>query len=313
MFEIIDEMRKKAKADLKTIILPEGHDARVLAAAEKIKKENLANIILLDEDALEGQRIDIFAQEFYELRKFKGLTLEEAKATLRNPLYYAAMMVRHGEADGFVAGASHTTPDVVRASIYCLGVDPKFGTVSSCFIMVVPDCEMGERGTFIFADCGVIPQPTARELANIAISTADLEKMVLGFIPKIAMLSYSTKGSARGESVEKIREAVNLVKVAYPDLIIDGEVQLDSAIVPEVAKIKRADDVLKGEANVLIFPNLDAGNISYKLVNRLAKARAIGPILQGLNKPCSDLSRGCTSEEIIDCVVVTAIRSQKKD
>lgn len=312
MLEIIDRMRQKARGDLKTIILPEGNDARVLAAAEKIKQEKLANIILLDKDTLDVKKGEVMAQEFYELRKHKGLTLEEAGEALKKPLYHAAMMVRRGQADGFVAGASHTTPDVVRAAIYCLGVDPKFATVSSCFIMAVPDCVLGEQGILIFADCGVIPQPTARELANIAISTADLVKSVLGLIPKIAMLSYSTKGSAKGESVERIREAVKLVKATFPDLIIDGEVQVDSAIVPEVAKIKGADDVLQGRANILIFPNLDAGNIAYKLVNRLAKARSIGPILQGLNKPCSDLSRGCTSEDIVDCVVVTAIRSQKR-
>jgi len=312
MFEIIDELRQRAKKDLRTVILPEGRDARVKEAADKITREKLANIILLDEDSLDRNKVEVFAQEFYELRKHKGISLEEARATIKSPLYYAAMMVRRGEADSFVAGASHTTPSVIRASIHCLGVNAEFGSVCSSFIMVVPDCDLGERGIFIFADCGVIPQPTARELANIAISTADLEKTVLGFTPKIAMLSYSTKGSAKGESVDKIREAVNLVKASYPDLIIDGEVQVDSAIVPEVAKIKGANDVLKGQANILIFPNLDAGNISYKLVNRLSKTRAIGPLLQGLNKPCSDLSRGCSVDDIIDCVVVTAIRSQKQ-
>jgi phosphate acetyltransferase len=312
MFEIIEKMRRQARQDLKTIILPEGHDARVRAAAEEISREKLAKVILLDEDNLDAQKSADMAGEFYELRKHKGMTPEEARATLKNPLYYAAMMVRRGEADGFVAGASHTTPDVVRASIHCLGVDPKFVTASSCFIMLVPDCVLGDQGAFIFADCGVIPDPTSQELANIAISSADLARVVLGLTPRVAMLSYSTRGSAKGDSVEKVREAANLVKAAAPDLIVDGEVQVDSAIVPEVAKIKGAEDVLKGQANVLIFPNLDAGNISYKLVNRLAKARSIGPLLQGLNKPCSDLSRGCTSEEIVDCAVVTAIRSQGK-
>jgi phosphate acetyltransferase len=312
MFEIIDELRQRAKKDLRTIILPEGHDSRVREAAEKIKQDKLADIILLDEDVLDAQKIEKFSQEFYEIRKHKGITLDEARQIMGNPVYYAAMMVRNNEADGFVAGASHTTPDVVRASIHCIGVDRKFGTVSSCFIMVVPDCNLGERGTFIFADCGVIPQPTARELANIAISSANLEEAVLGFTPKVAMLSYSTYGSAKGESVDRVKEAVALVKAEQPNLIIDGELQVDSAIIPEVARIKGAHDLIKGQANVLIFPNLDAGNISYKLINRMAKARAIGPLLQGLNKPASDLSRGCTVEEIIDCVVVTALRSQKK-
>jgi phosphate acetyltransferase len=311
MFEIIDQLREKARKELKTVILPEGNDPKVLAAAARIKEEGLANVILLKEDMLEAAKIDKFAGEFYDLRKHKGITIEDAREALKSPLYYAAMMVRKGEADGFVAGATHSTPDVIRASIYCLGVNPRFATVSSCFIMAIPGWESGEKGGYIFADCGVISQPTARELANIAICTADFASTVLDFIPRVAMLSYSTKGSARGESVERIREAVNIVRASFPDLIIDGEVQVDSAIVPEVARIKGADDVLKGQANILIFPNLDAGNISYKLVNRLARARAIGPILQGLNKPASDLSRGCIVEEIVDCAVVTAVRAQK--
>lgn len=309
MFEIIDALRQKAKQDLRTIVLPEGNDPRVKQAVEEVVREQIAKVIVLTPENLDLQKCEGYAQEYYELRKHKGLSLSEARQTLKDPLYAAAMMVRNGDADGFVAGAANTTPDVVRAAIHCLGVDPQIGCASSSFIMVVPDCAMGSQGVFVFADCGVIPFPTAQELTSIALATADMAKMVLKVIPKVAMLSYSTKGSAKGESVEKIREAVTLIRKAAPDLIVDGELQVDSAIVPEVAELKSGNDILKGEANVLIFPNLDAGNISYKLVNRLAKARAIGPLLQGLNKPCSDLSRGCTVEEIVDCVAVTAIRA----
>lgn len=311
MFEIIDALRQKAKQNLKTIVLPEGNDPRVKKAVEEIIRGKIAKVIVLNPESLDPQKCEVYAQEYFELRKHKGLSLPDARQMLKDPLYAAAMMVRNGDADGFVAGAANTTPNVVRAAIHCLGVDPKIGCASSSFIMVVPDCAMGSRGVFVFADCGVIPFPTAQELSSIALATADLAKTVLEIIPKVAMLSYSTKGSAKGESVEKIREAVALVKQAAPDLIIDGELQVDSAIVSEVAKLKGGNDVLNGGANVLIFPNLDAGNISYKLVNRLAKARAIGPLLQGLNKPASDLSRGCTAEEIVDVVAVTAIRAQK--
>ncbi len=309
---IIKKIRQKAKRDLKTIVLPEGHDARVRKAAEEVSRSGLAKIILLEEGKLDLQKVEAYSQEFFELRKHKGISPDDARKEVLKPLYYGAMMVRRGDADGFVAGASISTPDVVRASIYCLGVDPEIATVSSCFIMAVPGCAYGENGVFVFADCGVIPCPTARELANIAMSTAKLAKEVLEITPRIAMLSYSTKGSAKGEMVDKVKEATLLVRNQRPDLIIDGELQVDSAIVPEVAKIKDPQSKFAGQANILIFPNLDAGNISYKLVNRLAKAKAIGPLLQGLNAPCSDLSRGCTAEEIVDCIAVTAIRAQYK-
>jgi phosphate acetyltransferase len=222
------------------------------------------------------------------------------------------MLTRAGEADGFVAGASHTTPDVAKAAIYCLGVDERLGTISSSFIMILSDENFGEKGVFLFADCGIVPEPSAKQLAGIAISTAELGRTVLGLSPRVAMLSYSTKDSARGKLVDKVKEATRLVKDLAPDLIVDGELQVDSAIVPEVAQIKNPNGIIKGDANILIFPNLEAGNIGYKLVNRLARARALGPLLQGLNKPCSDLSRGCSVEEIIDCVAVTAIRAAKE-
>ncbi|MDP2940302.1 MAG: phosphate acetyltransferase [Candidatus Omnitrophota bacterium] len=310
MQELIKKIHKKAKSELKTIVLPEGDEARVKQAAKEISAKGLAKVILLNEKDLKPEKLKIYGQEFYELRKHKGVSLADAQLQVSKPLYYGAMMVRNREADGFVAGASLSTPDVARCAIYCLGVNPDIATVSSCFIMVVPNCSLGAEGVFVFADCGIVPNPTAKELANIAIATAELTKEVLEFTPRIAMLSYSTKGSAKGEAVDKVREATQLVKNQRPDLIIDGELQVDSAIVPEVAKIKDPQGQFAGEANILIFPNLDSGNISYKLVNRLAKARAIGPLLQGLNFPCSDLSRGCNVEEIIDCVAVTAVRAQ---
>jgi len=220
------------------------------------------------------------------------------------------MITREGKVDGLVAGASHTTPDMARACIRCLGVDERIMIVSSCFIMVVPHCPYGEEGTFAFADCGIIPEPNSRQLACIALSTAEVVTKVLDFTPRIALLSYSTRGSAKAKSAEKISEALGLLKEMAPGLQADGELQVDAAIVPEVARIKYPDSQLAGKANVLIFPNLEAGNISYKLVQRLANARAIGPLLLGLNKPASDLSRGCSVEDIIDCVAVTAIRAQ---
>lgn len=308
--DTISKIRNKAKQNLKTIVLPELEDGRVLEAVRIIEREKIARVLLLSRDKMSPKDKERYVKEFYELRKAKGLTLDEARGLLENPLYYAAMMTREGVADGFVAGASHTTPDVVRASIQCLGVDERFELASSCFIMVVPDCEYGEGGTFIFSDCGVIPEPNSRQLAYIAIAASELVKKVLDFKPHIALLSYSTNGSAKGKFVDEVKKALEIAKQIQPDLLIDGELQVDAAIVPQVAQIKYPDSLLAGKANVLIFPNLGAGNISYKLVQRLARARAIGPLLLGLNKPCSDLSRGCSVEDIVDCVAVTAIRAQ---
>jgi phosphate acetyltransferase len=220
------------------------------------------------------------------------------------------MMVRDGKADGFVAGASHTTPNVARSAIRCLGIEERIGIACSCFIMIVPNSSLGDGGTFLFADCGIVPDPNPRQLASISITSADLARKVLGLIPRIAFLSYSTRGSAKGKSIDKVVEAVKLARDMGPGLLIDGELQVDAAIVPEVAQLKYPDSPLKGEANVLIFPNLDAGNIGYKLVQRLSNARAIGPLMMGLNNPCSDLSRGCSVDDIVDCVAVTAVRAQ---
>jgi phosphate acetyltransferase len=308
--DIIARIRARAKTKLKTIVLPEIEDKRVQEAAKIIEKEGVTKVLLFGRGMLEKTKQEEYAQKYYELRKLKGISLDDARETLEDPLYYAAMMTHSGEIDGFVAGASHTTPDVARAAIQCLGADEKINIASSCFIVSVPDCPYGEGGAFIFADCGIVPEPNPRQLASIAISNAELAQKVLGITPKVALLSYSTKGSAKGRAIDKTLQALALAKQMQPGLLIDGELQVDAAIVPEVAEIKYPDSLLKGRANVLIFPNLEAGNIGYKLVQRLAKARAIGPVIVGLKKPCSDLSRGCSVEDIVDCVAVIAVRAQ---
>jgi phosphate acetyltransferase len=311
MGNIINKIRTKAKVQLKTIILPEPEDPRIREAAKIIESQGIARVLLLTPDKIDSKIKEKYAQDFFNLRKGKVASLEEAREILSHRLYYAAMMVRDNAADGFVAGAGHTTPDVARAAIRCLGVDRRLRIACSCFIMALPDSAWGENGVFVFADCGIVPQPDSRQLAYIAISAAELAKDILENHPRVALLSYSTKGSAKGVMVKKVSDAVELIHQARPELLVDGELQVDSAIMPDVAEAKHAEAILGGRANVLIFPDLDAGNISYKLVQRLGKARAIGPIILGLNKPCSDLSRACLVEDIVDCVAVTAIRAQR--
>jgi len=306
----VKKIHDKARSKLKTIVLPEYYDARVIEAARIIEKEGIAKVIVLSKDKIDANQKAGYIEEFYQMYKAKDIDIDTVRKLFEDTLYYAAMMTRTGEVDGIVAGASHTTPDMARASIRCLGVDERKTVASSCFIMVVPNCPYGQEGTFVFADCGIIPEPNSRQLAYISISVAELASKVLDFTPRIALLSYSTKGSAKGKSIEKINEALVLLKEMAPGLLVDGEMQVDAAIVPEVAKIKYPDSPIGGKANVLIFPCLEAGNISYKLVQRLAGARALGPLILGLNKPASDLSRGCSVEDIVDCVAVTAIRAQ---
>ena len=308
--DTITMIRSRAASDLKTVVLPEINDERTLEAAKVIRKEKIANVLLLEPDKVDAQEKEKYAQQYYELRKAKGMTIEQARQVLQDPLYIADMMARNGVVDGCVAGASHTTADVARAAIHCFGINEKFGIASSCFIMAVPDCEYGEEGTFVFSDCGIIPDPNPRQLCCVAVSAAELAKKVLALTPRVAFLSYSTRGSSTGRLVDKVREALDLARQMQPDLLIDGELQVDAAIIPEVTRIKYPDSPIQGRANVLIFPDLNSGNISYKLVQRLAKARAVGPLIVGLNKPCSDLSRGCTVDDIVDCVAVTAIRAQ---
>lgn len=310
MMDIIGKIRQHARSKLKTIILPEYDDRRVVEAARIIENEGIAKTILLTKDEIDPKEKERYIELFFEMHKAKDFDLGEVRKLFDDTLYYAAMMTSEGRTDGIVAGASHTTPNMARAAIRCLGVDERITIISSCFIMVVPDCNYGEDGTFVFADCGIIPDPNSRQLACIALSAAEFAAKVLNLTPRVALLSYSTKGSAKGKSIEKISEALGLLKEMSPNLSVDGEMQVDAAIVPEVAKIKYPDSPVGGNANVLIFPNLEAGNIGYKLVQRLAKARAIGPLLLGLKKPASDLSRGCSVEDIVDCVAVTAIRAQ---
>ncbi len=326
---ILKKIREKASRNLKRIVLPESDDERTIEAARFILDNKISNLIVVGDDSVRKKikskntlllevlnpatykDIERIAAEYYELRKPKGMTEEEAaQAVLKDYLTFGAMLVRNNVADGFVAGANHTTPSVIRAALRCLIIDMEIAVVSGAFLMEVPDCPYGEDGLFIFADCAVNPQPNARQLAGIAVTSAALFQKLTGKRPVVAFLSYSSKGSAEGELVNRIREAVSRAKETAPDLLIDGELQADSAIVPEVAKIKCGDNPVAGRANVLIFPNLDSGNISYKLTQRLAKARAVGPLLQGFRKPCSDLSRGCSAEDIVDAVAVTAIRAQ---
>ncbi|KPK96647.1 MAG: hypothetical protein AMJ95_12990 [Omnitrophica WOR_2 bacterium SM23_72] len=308
--DAIAKIRKKARAKLKTIVLPEYYDSRVVEAARIIKKEGLAHPVVMTPEKIDSREKERYIQEYYERHKAKENDIDAVRKLFEDTLYYSAMLTAERKVDGIVVGAAHTTSDVARACIRCLGVDKRFTIVSSCFIMVVPHSPYGENGTFIFADCGIIPDPNARQLAYIGLVSSELASKVLDLEPRIAYLSYSTKGSAAGRAIETIREGVRLLQELAPKLLCDGEMQLDAAIVPEVARIKFPDSPVSGRANVLIFPDLEAGNIGYKLVQRLANARALGPLLLGLNKPASDLSRGCIVEDIVDSIAVTAIRAQ---
>ena len=308
--ETIKKIRQKAKANPKKIVLPEYDEKRTQEAVKIIQGEGIADITVLSPDKISPQEKEKYIAEYYEMHKAKDIDMDSVRKLFSDTLYSAAMMTREGKFDGFVAGASHTTPDVARAAIRCLGIDERITIASSSFIMTVPDCVYGQDGTFIFADCGIIPEPTSRQLAYIALAASTLAGKVLDITPRIAFLSYSTSGSSKGRGVDKIKESVELFREIAPQILVDGEIQVDAAIVPEVTKIKYPDSPIGGRANILIFPNLEAGNISYKLVERLAKARALGPLLMGLTKPCSDLSRGCSAEDIVDCVAVTAIRAQ---
>lgn len=307
--DIITKIRERARRARKIIALPEYNDARVAEAAGIIGKEGIADALLLTPDKIDPREKERYIGEFYEAYKSRDVDPDAARVLFDDPLYYAAMLTRDGKVDGLVAGAAHTTADMVRAAIRCIGMDERFMLISSCFIMAVPGSGLGAGGTFIYADCGVIPDPNGRQLACIALTAAELAVKVLDLEPRIAFLSYSTKGSARTKSADKIAEALSFLKTMAPDIAADGELQVDAAIVPEVAKIKLVSSPVGGRANILIFPNLEAGNIGYKLTQRLAGARAIGPLLLGAKRPSSDLSRGCSVEDIVDCAAVTAIRA----
>ena len=309
--DTITKIRNLAKSNPKSIVLPEYDDQRVVEAARIISKEGFAKVTLMTPDLVDKDLKERYIQEYFSIHSSKEVDINAVRSLFdRDTLYYSAMMTHDGKFDGLVAGASHTTPDMARASIRCLGIDDRITIVSSCFIMAVPNCPYGDNGTFVFADCGIIPDPNGRQLGCIALSASELAEKVLGLKARIAFLSYSTKGSAKTKSAEKIAEGLALLKEMSPGILADGELQVDAAIVPEVAKIKFPDSPVGGKANVLIFPNLEAGNIGYKLSQRLSGARALGPLLLGLKKPASDLSRGCFVEDIVDCVAVTAIRAQ---
>ena len=326
----IDNIKNKAKKNIKTIILTESEDKRVLKAAEKVKKEGFANIILIGNeekantlakengidisdikiiDPVKSEKYDEYVNAFYELRKAKGMTIEKAKEILKDNMYFGTMMVKQGDADGVVSGACHSTANTLRPALQILKTAPGTKLVSAFFLMVVPDCKYGENGIFVFGDSGLVENPNPEELSEIAISSSKSFKQLTGKEPKVAMLSYSTHGSAHSELTEKVIDATKLLKEKMPDLICDGELQLDAAIIPEIAASKAPDSTVKGKANTLIFPNLDAGNIGYKLVQRLGKAEAYGPLCQGIAKPVNDLSRGCNSDDIVGVVAITAVQA----
>ncbi len=327
---IIDRLKQRAKENKKTIVLPETMDIRVLEAAEIVLKEEIANIILVgDPKEIKEQNPNLnldnakiinpntdeltekFINDLYELRKEKGLTKEQAKELLlTDNMYYACMLVKEGLADGAVSGACHSTANTLRPALQILKTKKDVDLVSAFFLMEVPNCEYGSNGTFIFADSGLVQNPNPQELATIAKTSADSFELLVEKEPLIAMLSHSTKGSAHHADVDKVISATNIAKEKYKDYMIDGELQLDAAIVPEVAKSKAPDSKVAGHANVLIFPDLDAGNIGYKLVQRLAKAEAYGPITQGIAKPVNDLSRGCSKEDIVGVVAITAVQAK---
>ncbi len=331
--QFIEEIKNRAKQDIKTIVLPEAEDIRVLQATEQVLKEEYAKIILIGnrqaiEKKAETNKVDItgadivdpsnsekydeYVNLLYELRKHKGMTIEKAKELVKDSVYYGMLMVKDekSQADGLVSGAIHSTSDTLRPALQILKTAPDTKLVSAFFVMVVPNCEQGENGTFIFGDCGLNENPDDEALSEIAISSSKSFKQLVGKEPKVAMLSYSTYGSAKSELTEKVISATKKVKEKVPELLVDGELQLDAAIIPEIAQMKAPGSSIQGEANVLIFPDLNAGNIGYKLVQRLGKAEAYGPLCQGIAKPVNDLSRGCSSQDIAGVVAITAVQAQ---
>ncbi len=333
MSAFTDRLKERAKQDLKTIVLAEGEDIRTLEAAQTVLREGYAKLVILGNEAkiaqmaaekgldIQGaviidpetsEKTAVYADKFYELRKAKGMTPEAAAETVKNTLYFGVMMVNEGEADGMVAGACNSSANVIRPSLQILKTKPGTKLVSAFFVIVVPDCDYGEHGTFIFADSGLNEDPDADAVSEIAISSAASFKQLVEAEPRVAMLSYSTYGSAKNPLVDKMQLATKLAKEKAPELKLDGELQFDAAVVPSVGKSKAPGSDIAGSANVLVFPNLDAGNIGYKIAQRLAKAEAYGPILQGVKKPVNDLSRGCTADDIAGVVAITCVQAQEQ-
>lgn len=327
MASFIDTLIDRAKADKKTIVLPEGNDERILEAAQEALAQGIANIIILgdaDEIAAKGYNLEgatiidpatsdkqeEFAELLYELRKAKGMTPEEAKELVKDPIHFAVLMVKSGLCDGLVGGACHATIKILSPSLKIIKTAPGEPMVSSFFIMDVPGSEFGENGLFLFADCALEIQPTSEKLAHIANQTDKSFKRLIGDDPRIALLSHSSHGSAVNDDSTKVVKAVEYIRENYPDIVADGELQLDAAIVPELGTSKAPDSPVAGKANVLIFPDLDAANIGYKLVQRLGGAKAYGPVLQGLAAPVNDLSRGCTAEDVVGVIAITCVQAQ---